>query len=70
MCWLERLNYELIRQGHKKGPACCDEEGSLAQVSQYQEMFVHFLTKIQQEHPGIIFGGCKCWVELYHGKVI
>ena len=30
---LERLNDELIRKGQRNGPACCDEEGNLAQAS-------------------------------------
>ena len=42
--WLERLNGELIRQGQRNGPACCDEEVNLAQASQYQETLVSFLT--------------------------
>ena len=51
---LERLKDELIRQGHRNGHACCDEELNLAQASQYQDKLVHFLTKIQQECPDII----------------
>ena len=51
---LYRLKYELIRQGQRNIPACCDEEGKLDQASQYQEMFVKFLTEIQQEHPDMI----------------
>ena len=38
--WMERLNYDLIRKGHRNGPACWDEEGNLYQTFQYQEMFV------------------------------
>ena len=52
--WLESLNYWLIRQGQRNGPACCDEEVNLAQASQYQETLVNFLTEIQQERPNII----------------
>ena len=44
----------MIRKGNRNGPACCDEEGNLAQGLQYQETFFHFLTEIQQEHPDII----------------
>ena len=51
---LERLNDELIRQGHRNGPACCDEEGNFAQSSKYQEMFFHFLLEIHQERLDII----------------
>ena len=42
--WLERLNDELTRQVQRNGPACCYEEGNLAQALQYQETFVRFLT--------------------------
>ena len=42
--WLERLNNWLIRQGQRHGPECCYKEGHLAQASQYQKTFVHFLT--------------------------
>ena len=42
--WLERFNNELIMQGQINGPAICDEEGNMAQDSQYQETFVNFLT--------------------------
>ena len=52
--WLDRLNNNFIRQGQRNGPVFCDEEGNLAQASQYQETFVHFLTEIQQERPDII----------------
>ena len=48
------MNDELIRQGQINGPACCDKEGNLAQASQYQETFVHFMTEIKQECPDII----------------
>ena len=50
------LNDELIRQGQRNGPAYCDEEGNLAQASQYQETFVNFSTEIRHEHPDIILG--------------
>ena len=44
----------MVRKGHKNIPACCDEEGDLAQAYQYQENFVHYLKEIQQECPDII----------------
>ena len=52
--WLERLNNELIMQVHRNCPARCDEEGNLAQDSQYQETFVHFMTEIKQERLDIV----------------
>ena len=48
------MNCELTRKGQRNGPACCDEEGNLAQASQYQEMFVHFPTETKQERLDII----------------
>ena len=40
--WMERLNDEFTRQGHRNGNTCCDEEVNLDQVSQYQGTFVNF----------------------------
>ena len=51
--FLERLNGELVEKRQRNGLAWCDEEGSLAQASQYQDTFVYFLTEIQQECQGI-----------------
>ena len=48
------MNDELIRQGQINGHECCDEEVNLSHASQYQDMFVCFLTEIQQERPDII----------------
>ena len=48
------LDDGFIRQGKRNGPVCYYEEGKLAQDSQYQDMFVHFLTEIQQERPDMI----------------
>ena len=58
---MERFNNELTRQGQRNGPACCHEEGNLAQASQYQEKFVHFLTEIQQERPDVILEDVNVW---------
>ena len=55
------LNNELISQGQRNGPACCDEEGNLVQDSKYQETFVHFLTEIKQERPDIISEDLNVW---------
>ena len=41
-CFMDRLKYELIRQGKKNGPVVCDEEGNLTKALHYQEDFVHF----------------------------
>ena len=68
--WLERLNGELIRQGQRNGPACCDEEGNLAQASQYQETFFSFFDGNSTGTSRYNFGGCECWGGLWHRKVV
>jgi hypothetical protein len=52
--WLECLVGMRERQGLFHGPAFCNEEGDVIQMSEYEETFYDVLHKIQGQRPDLV----------------
>jgi hypothetical protein len=53
--WLEQLVIMRERQGRfHHGPAFCDEDGEVVQMSAYEEIFYNILHEIQDQRPDLI----------------
>jgi hypothetical protein len=52
--WLEQLVSMRERQGRFHGPAFCDDDGQVAKMSDYEEIFYEILHEIQDERPDLI----------------